>query len=326
MCSRLSIAAVAFLVLSIPWARAQHRSVAITVDDLPYASGDPPEATPNDLRIAAVNANGRLLAAFRRHHIPVTGLVIQKGVEGIGSRTGTEILRQWVAAGFDLGNHTYSHLDFNSLSIDEEKEEIEKGETTIRPLMQKAGKPVTYFRFPMNHTGDTADKHDAIAAFLAQRRYQVATCTIDNSDYLFNAAYVRMLATGDAASASRLRSAYVEYTSLEIDYYAGLNKQVLGYEPPQVMLLHDSHLNADVIDQVLALFNQKHYTFVSLKTAQSDTAYRIADTYVTKFGPMWGYRWAKERHVKVDGRLEPDPPQWVIDYSKEVATVPAPVQ
>jgi hypothetical protein len=31
---------------------------------------------------------------------------------------------------------------------------------------------------------------------------------------------------------------------------------------------------------------------------------------------MWGYRWAKERNVKVNGSLEPDPPQWVFEYGK----------
>jgi len=42
----------------------------------------------------------------------------------------------------------------------------------------------------MNHTGDTQDKHDQIAAFLSQRGYRLATCTVDNSDYLFNDAYL----------------------------------------------------------------------------------------------------------------------------------------
>ena len=43
---------------------------------------------------------------------------------------------------------------------------------------------------------------------------------------------------------------------------------------------------------------------MSLGVAQSDAAYQTPDKYVTKYGPMWGYRWAKERNVKVDGRLD----------------------
>jgi hypothetical protein len=166
----------------------------------------------------------------------------------------------------------------------------------------------------MNHTGDTKVKHDAIAAFLSRRVYRLAACTIDNSDYLFNRAYVRILANNDDVAARKLRLEYLAYTSAEIDYYAALNKQVFSYEPPQVMLLHDNRLNADVIEQVLKLFEEKQYAFVTLGTAQSDVAYETPDTDITKFGPMWGYRWARERNVKVNGKLETDPPKWILEY------------
>ncbi len=42
---------------------------------------------------------------------------------------------------------------------------------------------------------------------------------------------------------------------------------------------------------------------------QSDPAYRTPDTVITKYGPMSGYPWAKERGVKVNARLEPEPPE-----------------
>jgi peptidoglycan/xylan/chitin deacetylase (PgdA/CDA1 family) len=303
---------------------AQGRTVAVTVDDLPYAAGT---FHPKDVSAeasAAVIVNGKLLGAFRAHHVPVTGFVIQKRAESLGP-AGRLILREWVDQGLDLGNHTYSHPDINDLTPEQIEEEIVRGESGFGPLMRQAGKKPEFFRFPMNHTGDTKAKHDAIAAFLSQRGYRLATCTIDNSDYIFNDAYVRMLAKNDDAAAQRLRRDYLTYTNVEIDYYytnveidyyAALNKQVLGYEPPQVILLHDNRLNADVIDEVLKLFEQKQFAFVSLEAAQSDGAYQTPDAYITKYGPMWGYRWAQERGVKVNGRLEPDPPQWIVDFDK----------
>ncbi|HJT89961.1 MAG TPA: polysaccharide deacetylase family protein [Bryobacteraceae bacterium] len=295
---------------------AQERRVAITVDDLPYARGSMPTANEAEARAAAKSANAKLLAAFQAHHVPVTGFVIQKSVESLGPPAGAGILQEWIADGFDLGNHTYSHRDLNGLSPEQMEQEILEGESTIRPLMERAGKRIAFLRFPFNHTGDTKLKHDAVAAFLGQHGYRVATCTIDTSDYDFNNAYVRMLANIDKASARKLREEYLAYTSTEIDYYAALNKQVLGYDPPEVMLLHDNRLNADTIGEVLRLFEEKGYRFVSLEAAQSDAAYHIPETYITKFGPMWGYRWARERNVKVNGSLEPDPPKWISDYGK----------
>ena len=302
-------------MLSLLSLSAQQRKVAITVDDLPYVRGSL-LADESEVRSAAAVTNRKLLAAFQAHHVPVTGFVIQKSVESLGAELGPGILKQWIGHGFDLGNHTWSHPDINSLSEQEIEQEILRGESTIGPLMEQAGKKLAFFRFPMNHTGDTKQKHDRISAFLARRGYQLATCTIDTSDYLFNNAYMRMLANHDESSALRLRREYLAYTNTEIDYYAALNKLVLGYEPPEVMLLHDNRLNGDVIEQVLRSFENKHYRFVTLDQAQSDAAYRIPDTYITKFGPMWGYRWAKERNVKVNGNLEQEPPKWILDYGK----------
>jgi peptidoglycan/xylan/chitin deacetylase (PgdA/CDA1 family) len=243
--------------------------------------------------------------------------VIEKVVEKIGHAAGARILKQWTTQTFDLGNHTYSHPDVDRLSIEQIEGEIVRGETTFAPLMNAVGKQPEFFRFPFNHTGDTKAKHDAMASFLSQRGYHLATCTIDTSDYLFNNAYTKMLAKKDSVSAGRLRRDYLTYTSVEIDYYAGLNRQVLGYESPQVMLLHDSPLNADTIEDILRIFEEKGYAFVSLKKAQSDPAYQIPDTDITSYGPMWGYRWAQERNVKVNGRLETDPPNWVLAYGQQ---------
>ena len=71
------------------------------------------------------------------------------------------------------------------------------------------------------------------------------------------------------------------------------------------MLLRANRLNADLMDDILRLSEKRNYGFVNLETAQSDAAYRAPDTFVTKLGPMWGYRWAAEHRVKVGGRREP---------------------
>jgi peptidoglycan/xylan/chitin deacetylase (PgdA/CDA1 family) len=292
------------------------KAVAITIDDLPYAAGNPRhKIDTNDAKQAAA-INREILTALARHQVPAIGFVNQQIVEQLGMKAGAEILKQWTTGKFELGNHFYSHPDLNQLSIAQAENEIVQGETTLVPLMKQAGKQPQFVRFPFNHTGDTKEKHDAIAAFLAGRGYRLAACTIDNSDWEFNRAYVAMLARHDTAAATKLRADYLAYTSAEIDYYAALNRQVLGYEPPEIMLLHDNQLNADTLNDVLAVFEQKQYRFVSLAEATADPVYQQPDTYITQYGMMWGYRWAAERGVKVNGRLEPEPPEWVTQYGK----------
>jgi peptidoglycan/xylan/chitin deacetylase (PgdA/CDA1 family) len=312
-------------VLAIPLVSgigAQTRQVALTFDDLPFVSDyDLLPSPAREARVAEA-ANRKLLKALTYHKVPVTGFVIQKRVENLGLPSGEEILRKWTQGGLDLGNHTDAHLDFNELTAEQYEDEILRGEATIVPVMKAAGRKPEFFRFPFNHTGDTKEKHDALAGFLAQRGYRLAPCTMENSDWVFNSRYVQMLARSDRASATRLRAEYLAFTSAQIDYFAGLNTQVLGYEPPEIMLLHDNQLNADVIGKLLALFEKKRYRWVSLAQAESDPVYKSPDSTITRYGPMWGYRWARERGVKVDGSREPEPPKWIIDYGKDKPAPP----
>jgi len=314
---RVGIVTTLVLMSCLPTA-AQTRTVALTFDDLPLAATKgPTEAQRNPGEAQSVNR--ALLDALKKHHAPAIGFVNGKTAEELGSDNGKQILQQWVREGFDLGNHTFSHADLNNITVEQFKQEVVTGEDSFRPILTQPGKTPRYLRFPYNHTGDTKEKHDSVALFLKQRGYQVAACTIDNEDYLFNTAYIQMLAKKDDDSAAKLRAAYLAYTAVEIDYYASLHKRLFGRDIPQVMLLHVNRLNADVIDEILAIFEEKRYRFVSLEAAQSDFAYRIPDAFVTKFGPMWGYRWAKELGIKVDGSLESEPPAWIAQYGKEPA-------
>lgn len=57
-------------------------------------------------------------------------------------------------------------------------------------------------------------------------------------------------------------------------------------------------LNAD---DWLRIFEEKPYQFVTLDKAQSDRVCAIPDSFISKSGRMWGYRWAGDRNIKVDG-------------------------
>lgn len=314
MVADVTRAVVAAIVLTVGQARAlPEKTVAITFDDLPYAGAVGHEASalsPRD--VAALNQ--RVLEVLRGHHAPAIGFAVETAIQALGVDFSKRLLADWTGDGFALGNHTYSHADSNSLGLEAIKAEIEKGEATIKPLMEAADMPLRFIRFPMNHTGDTSQKRDAIAAFLAERDYDLAASTIDTSDYVFERAYTQALADGALEHATKIKTAYLTYTSTQIDYYAALNADVLGYEPPEIMLLHLNRLNADSLDQILRLFERKGYRFVTLAAAQSDPAYLSPSSYATDFGPMWGYRWARDRSVRIDGSREQEPPDWVVHY------------
>ncbi|HUZ97665.1 MAG TPA: polysaccharide deacetylase family protein [Edaphobacter sp.] len=294
---------VLFCLLCVSTTLAQSPSVALTFDDLPAAG------TSDTTEIRAINL--AILNSLDRHHAPATAFVI--GQNAHLTSESWPMLEEWKHRGYTLGNHTWSHPNFADLTIVQEEDDILKGERAIAPLLAPG---IKFLRFPYNGTGDTSEKHDAILSFLKAHHYQIATCTIDNEDYVFAAVYNKMLARHDADAAARLRAAYLDYTATEIDYYTHLHKQIFGREIPHVMLLHASRLNADMINQVLALFTVRGYQFVTLTQAQSDPGYATPDTYATKYGPMWGYRWAKELGISLKNNHETEPPTWISEYGK----------
>ncbi|WP_414089457.1 polysaccharide deacetylase family protein [Rhizobium sp. BR 314] len=296
-----------------PCSAPSQRSVAITFDDLPYSIAGDPEAQ-NTLD-AARDANASILAALDRYRAPATGFVVERRVRALG-QIGEILLAPWNQGHLELGNHSFGHRDSNDLSLDEFRREVTDGEATIDPMVRKAGRSLRFFRFPYNHVGDIADRREAFETVLRERGYRIAASTIDTSDYLFDAAHEHALTVGDEDMRQRIETAYLDYSRTEIAYYADLNRQVLGCEPPAVMLLHLNRINASVMDRLLEIFQASGYRFASLDEAQAHPAYASSPRFVTKFGPMWGYRWARDHGVKVDGSKEQEPPAWIVSYGK----------
>jgi peptidoglycan/xylan/chitin deacetylase (PgdA/CDA1 family) len=292
-------------------AQQPSRTVALTFDDLPYAN-----ATEAGRRNAAraLEANRGIQRPLKRYSIPAVGFVNESKVQALGAPA-TVILKSWNRGKFELANHGFAHADSNDLSIAGIEQEIDQGERTIKRLTQSAGRKLRWFRFPFNHVGDTEEKRVRAERALAQRGYRAAASTIDTSDYLFDQAYERALTGRDKAMQRKIEQAYLDHTREQIAYYAGLNAKVLGYEPPQVMLLHLNSINGATMDRIVGIFKTLGYRFVTLDAAQADPAYRRSPAVATKFGPMWGYRWARERRIRIDGSLEKEPPQWVADYA-----------
>lgn len=132
----------------------------------------------------------------------------------------------------------------------------------------------------------------------------MAPVTIDNFDYLFARAY-------DAAAAGekgRVLEAYLRYMTAVVEYYEGQSRAIVGYELPQILLLHANSLNADGLDRFLDVLVERGYEFVSLGEALSDPAFSFPETYTGSGGITWLHRWAITRGLpKSTFTGEPEP-------------------
>jgi peptidoglycan/xylan/chitin deacetylase (PgdA/CDA1 family) len=284
------------------------RRVAITIDDLPVVSRNFQGAADHD-RITR-----QLVAALGAHRVPAIGFVNEGKMYRDGQVDSAEValLRQWMRAGFELGNHTYAHLDLHIAPIDDYLAGIVRGDAITRGVLAEAGETPRYFRHPFLHTGRSLGDRARVDSVLAERGYHVAPVTIDNSDYTFAAAYDDALGRRDSVQASRIGAAYVQYMDSVFAYYEGQTKRIIGRDMPHVLLIHASLLNADWFDRLATMIERRGYRFVSLDEALTDSAYRSADTYVGPAGITWLHRWALTRGMR--GAVfagEPEVPGWL---------------
>jgi peptidoglycan/xylan/chitin deacetylase (PgdA/CDA1 family) len=275
------------------------RAVAITIDDLPRGGdGSPPSFD------AVYAMNERLLRPFAAGRLPVIGFVNAHHENTLGADNLRRLLNLWLDAGAELGNHTYSHPDLNRVPLADYTADIVKGEPILRATLVARGRTLRYFRHPYLHAGATAEVKDGLQTFLDEHGYRVAPVTLDDSDYMYAALYTR------PALRERVRREYLPYMESVVEFFEKRAVEVAGHEFPQVLLIHDNQLNADVMPELLDMFRRRGYRFVSLDAALADPAYGLPETYVGRGGFSWIHRWSKTQGLPAKG--EPDPPPWVI--------------
>jgi peptidoglycan/xylan/chitin deacetylase (PgdA/CDA1 family) len=293
-----SLGCLVSLLICMGTTAAQGRQVAITIDDLPRAF----DGGPYDL--AATRAlTAKLLLPFREQKIPVIGFVnaarMEKDPKGL-----REILDLWLEAGADLGNHSYSHPDINSVALDVYTADIAKGEPVLRAALTARGRSLAFYRHPYLHTGSTAENKKGLQDFLDSHGYRVAPVTLDNSDYMYATAYQK------AQFRERVRSEYLPYMESVVDFFERRSVELAGREFPQILLIHASQMNADLMPQLLEMFRRRGYTFITLAKALEDPVYQSAENYVGRGGFSWIHRWSQTKGMANKG--EPDPPEWVL--------------
>jgi peptidoglycan/xylan/chitin deacetylase (PgdA/CDA1 family) len=173
------LAVLALAVLSLAQTLVPERRVAITIDDGPVV---------NELKDLAnfQRISAGLMGSLQAEKVPATIFINERQLNVQGQRDGrAAVLAQWLDAGYDLGNHTYSHPSLNIVSLSQFEDSVVKGEVIMRPLVEEHGRKLGWFRYPFLDSGMSAEVHQAVLDFLRERHYRVAPVTVDYKDYIF---------------------------------------------------------------------------------------------------------------------------------------------
>jgi peptidoglycan/xylan/chitin deacetylase (PgdA/CDA1 family) len=237
------------------------REIAITIDDLPVHAPYPPGVTP-------LQVNRQMIAALKAAHVPATAFVNAANVK---DATTMQALREWRAAGFVLGNHTWSHPNLSALTIPQFEAELTRDEPILAKL--GGGADWRWFRYPFLDEGKDQAQRIAAREVLARHGYRVAAVTMSFSDWAFTGAYARCKAAGDVAAIARLEHLYVQSARENLAASSTNVREAYGHGVPLVLLMHVSALSAHMMPQIIQLYREAGYRLVSLPDAESNAAY-----------------------------------------------------
>lgn len=278
--------------------RVPTRYVAVTIDDLPLQQ---------QADLATTRAlTAKLLQTLTANHIPAIGFVNESKLHGNNNaelEARTALLKLWLDAGLDLGNHTYSHLRYYNATLEQMQADTLRGEAITKRLLTERGKQMRYFRHPTLNTGKDLAAKTAFEKFLASHGYTVAPVTVDNSEWLFASEYAKARQRGDKAMMKKIAAAYAPYMDEVFEFYERLSRDTLGYEVKQTLLVHANALNAEHFGEIVAMLKRRGYQFISLEEALTDKAYGLPDTYTGPVGLSWLQRWA----ISKGGQVRPEP-------------------
>lgn len=292
-------------------ARKTERVVAVTIDDLPAGMADHLPAA----EITAMTA--KLLGTLRDQKIPVVGFVNEQKLFKPGEvDERIKALQMWLDYGFELGNHTFSHMSLNQSHLNDWEDDVIQGESFTRMLLAQHKRKLRYFRHPYLDTGRDLSTHRKAEEFLTQRGYRIAPVTLDGWDWAFAGVYEDAKKRDDTDLQKNIVKDYLAYHDAQFAYSEQLSQKIVGYEPKQILLLHASNLEADHIAELLDVLRKRGYRFITLEEALGDPAYSLPDSYVGEEGIGWLDHWAITQGKIPQGA--PVFPQWVIERSKQL--------
>jgi len=280
------IATILLTILGIAF--GQTKEICLTFDDMPVVGLRQTDIHSQRLII------DKLTGTINRYSIPAIGFVNAGRAyqNGVPDSQKVDLVNRWLNAGLEIGNHTWSHIDYNKVSCREYTTDIMKGESLIKELAKNHSKSLRYFRHPFLHRGNTKEKVDSLATFLAAHGYREAPVTIDNADYIFNAAYDSAIAGKDTNLMKTIGAEYIAYMEKKLVYFENQSQKLFGYNIQQIFLMHANAINADYLDELAEMILRHGYRFVNIDRALEDKAYLTPDTMYKTFGISWLDRWA----------------------------------
>lgn len=226
-----------------------------------------------------------LLAALRAHRVRAVGFVTWNNVR---DEADVELLRQWLRAGHELGNHSTRHLSLSATSADEYVADIEQARARLQSLLDPLGQRVRFFRFPFLREGDTRAKLEAVRAYLERSGQRNLSVTIDDQDWSFEEPWTQAARASDRAAQERVADEYHAALRLSVRHHEARGDALFGRVTPQVLLLHANAVGARQWPRLFAWLEATGHRFASADEVLADPVFaRLPPIVATHGYSLW---------------------------------------
>lgn len=243
----------------------RHPVVALTFDDVPAAGG----LHQDETRVGIVT---RLIDELKADHLQgIYGFV---NGDGIGDDPDLrQALKLWLAAGMNIGNHTFSHPALDDTTAEAYIHDIAINEPTLRQYDPNGG--WHWFRYPYLEEGNTTQKREAVRGWLLSNRYRIAQVTLNFQDDDWDDPYGRCLAKHDQAAIQWLEQSYMENAAEFIR--VGREEQIIafGHEVPNVLLLHETDFTTLMLPRLMELLRSQGFRFAPIAKIERNPVYSL---------------------------------------------------
>ena len=254
---RFLLLLAACLAMAAP-AAAQKR-IALSFDDVPRTPG---------VFMTPQQRTDRLIAALRRARVRQAAFFVNPANLEQPWGAGREgQIAAYVRAGHVIANHTYNHPHLSEIgaaafiaNIDRAAQWL-NGRPGFRP----------WLRFPFLDEGanDPATR-DAVRAAMRERHLSDGYVTFDSMDWLLDSLINQAHAAGQTIDMNALRDLYVRIVVDSAEFADRLSREALHREPIQVVLMHETDIEALYVADAVAALRAHGWQIVPIDEAYRD--------------------------------------------------------
>lgn len=191
---------------------------------------------------------------------------------------GQFLLKCWDERRHKIGNHTFSHPDYNDK--DETFEKFSNELLQNDSIINKLHNYIRLFRFPYLKEGDTKEKVDQFRAFMKTQGYRNGHVTIDASDWYINGRLLKRLNENPKADIEGYRKFYLEHLYSRATFYEDLAVQLTGRHIHHTILLHHNLTSALFLGDLIKMFREKGWKVIDAEEAYKDEIFNSEPTNV----------------------------------------------